>query len=486
MDFYPTTTNQNRLLTKRQNPCTQAFKMHPSNATNEPNSAINLQRNDFSSQAKQQFSTNPQHSSIPVINISSPQNNAAFTETAQINPSHRASSMEDPICVEDDEDGDDCDGPCYEKIEKKQKISTLSSNGGKQHRRLSFDEDKHSEPSTFCDTHSDMTNNCENGDFPTSPSMHHANSKNSDIKVDSIEEIPTSPELISPPCTGKASPMKKVQEVMKNVTDNLSACDFQSGASKQKLRCKLNHQYEVDLSNVSKRGCHRCQELLEECREFARGHHGSCINEEYDTTISYRCHKGHIWNLNYKNARRRWCAQCAKDERNFLKKKCEEEKVHREKQEEQTQQNLFEEAKRKAMRENQQKQPQFGGQSSQTNNNSQQRPMSTQEYFQRVDYEIETLAKKYSNEFMASKEFKNDVEYTQILQVYKILIMPEQVLQFYMFNLNADALKSEFRRMAKIIHPDKNKHPQAGQAFQKIYKVYEVAISRVEGKEQKV
>jgi hypothetical protein len=267
---------------------------------------------------------------------------------------------------------------------------------------------------------------------------------------------------------------------MKNVADNLTACDLQSG-SKQKVRCKLNHQYETDLSNISKRGCHRCEELLEECREFARGHNGSCSNDEYDTTIIYLCHKGHTWSLNYKNAKRRWCAQCAKDERNFLKKKCEEEKVHRERQEEQAQQNLFEEAKKKAIRDNQQKQSQFGGQSSQTNNN-QQRPMSTQEYFQRVDFEIETLAKKHSKEFMAQKEFKNDVEYTQILQVYKIIIMPEQVLQFYMFNLNADALKSEFRRMAKIIHPDKNKHPQAGAAFQKIYKVYEVAISRVEGK----
>jgi len=108
--------------------------------------------------------------------------------------------------------------------------------------------------------------------------------------------------------------------------------------------------------------------------------------------------------------------------------------------------------------------------------------MSTLEYFQRIDFEIETLAKKYSSEFMAQKEFKGDVEYNQILQVYKIMIMPEQVLQSYMFNLNGDSLRSEFRRMAKIIHPDKNKHPQAGTAFQKIYKVYEVALSRVEGK----
>jgi DnaJ-class molecular chaperone len=52
--------------------------------------------------------------------------------------------------------------------------------------------------------------------------------------------------------------------------------------------------------------------------------------------------------------------------------------------------------------------------------------------------------------------------------------------------LNADALRPEFRRMAKIIHPDKNKHPNAGNAFQKIYKVYEAALSRLEGTQQKI
>lgn len=58
--------------------------------------------------------------------------------------------------------------------------------------------------------------------------------------------------------------------------------------------------------------------------------------------------------------------------------------------------------------------------------------------------------------------------------------MPEQILQNYMMNLNAENLKMEYRRIAKIIHPDKNRHPKAGSAFQKVYKVYEAALSRLE------
>jgi len=102
------------------------------------------------------------------------------------------------------------------------------------------------------------------------------------------------------------------------------------------------------------------------------------------------------------------------------------------------------------------------------------------EYFQKIDYDVEKLAHKYSLEFMSRKEFTGDVSFQQILQVYKILIMPEEILQNYMGSLNSEMLKSEFRRFAKIIHPDKNKHPQAGMAFQKIYKVYEVALARFE------
>jgi len=58
--------------------------------------------------------------------------------------------------------------------------------------------------------------------------------------------------------------------------------------------------------------------------------------------------------------------------------------------------------------------------------------------------------------------------------------MPEEVLKSYMLNLKVDAMKSEFRRLAKLIHPDKNKHPKAGAAFQKIHKLYEQAVERLE------
>jgi len=225
-----------------------------------------------------------------------------------------------------------------------------------------------------------------------------------------------------------------------------------------------------------KKWCPRCEELLNEFQEFARQHGGKCTNQKFQESISFSCHKGHSWQLNHKNAKKRWCLDCIKEERNNMRKKCEEERAQREKEEEEYQRKLFEEARRKATED-------ASSKTSNTPQNNFYSAPSTQamlEYFQKIDYDVEKLAQKYSVEFMSRKEFTGDISYQQILQVYKILIMPEEILQNYMGSLNSEMLKSEFRRFAKIIHPDKNKHPQAGLAFQKIYKVYEVALARIE------
>jgi len=481
MDLYhPNPTTLGRLLTKRQNPCTQIFKAQPSNPNNVPMSTINLARNDISASHDEKSAHFSVQNSTP--NFFAP--NSSFQSPIQTSPeipSAQAQPTESGTVV--DEDDDDAAPDCYHRVQKKLKTATFVQTELRSRRNSSFEEEKEeSDHSTSCETRSDFNNACETGDTtPFSPPMTHQPVREpSDLRLDGSEGNLGSCGLncnFGPQDSGSSA--KKAQEIAQTIGENL--CNLLAGGSK-KARCKLNHQWEMDLNSISKKGCSRCSDLLEECREFARKNQGSCLNEEYDETIRYRCIKGHIWSLNYKNARRRWCAQCAKEQRAYLKKKCEEEKLEREKQDEAYQNKLFEEAKKKAMQDNPSKQP-----SNNTNTSSQNpRSMSLLEYFQRIDYEIESLAKKYTLEFMSRKEFGGDMTYQQILQVYKISIMPEEVLQTYMFNLNIETLKAEFRRMAKVIHPDKNKHPQAGNAFQKIYKVYEVALSRLEGTQQKI
>jgi len=248
--------------------------------------------------------------------------------------------------------------------------------------------------------------------------------------------------------------------------------------SKLKFKCKFNHQFSVNINEYKVKWCLRCDELLRDFQDFATKFGGRCTNQKFEEYISFCCHKGHSWKLNHKNAKKRWCLDCIKEEKAEMRKKCEEERAERQKKEEEHQKKLFEEARKKAMEDNSNHTQNFASKPS--FNQQFYQAQSMLEYFQRMDYEIETLAKKYTYEFMSRKEFAGEANYQQILQVYKILIMPEEILQNYMFSLSADILKSEFRRFAKIIHPDKNKHPQAGTAFQKIYKVYEAALVRID------
>jgi hypothetical protein len=485
MDFYQNNPNRlRRLLTKRQNPYTQIFKAQPSNPTNVPMTTINLARNDISATQEDKNTQSPIHNT-PLNNL--PQNNFhSFHQTIQ-EPEISQTQSNDQTSLSSEEDDEDDAAP-IEVIQKKVKtIMLTTANDLKSRRGSDFEEEKEqSEHSTSCETRSEFNIIHESGDFLTSPHMNHQYLRDpSELKLDNDNDnISRNGSVSTNPSEENGKNNKKIQEIINQIGENLAACNFEPG-SKQKIRCKIGHQWEIELSNVAK-GCPRCCDLLNECREFARKNEGSCLNKEYEETIHYRCNKGHCWKLNYKNARRRWCAQCAKEQRAFLKKKCEEEKVEREKKEEESQKKLFEEARKKAMQDNQTtgSQP-FGFTQSKTEAGT-QKSMSMMEYFQRIDFETESLAKKYTIQFMSQKDFSGDISYQQILQVYKILIMPEQVLQTYMFNLNGDALRAEFRRMAKIIHPDKNKHPQAGNAFQKVYKVYEVALSRQEGNQQKI
>jgi len=61
-------------------------------------------------------------------------------------------------------------------------------------------------------------------------------------------------------------------------------------------------------------------------------------------------------------------------------------------------------------------------------------------------------------------------------QLYKILILPEKSIKTYFDCLDEKTLKKEFRKYTILLHPDKNNHPKAKTAFQKIYGVFEKAL----------
>ena len=471
MDLYnknPATLR--KLLAKRQNPSTQIFKSQPSTLTSEPMTTMNLQPKVIPSNYSN-FSTQVLHNSYATVIITTPISNSP-------NPAQTLIEDQPPTS---DEDGESA--PLGDKPQKKIKTNPKDQNK----RKSSFEEER--EESTSCDTRSEEgTLNNDYPDFFLSPFMHAQTGNPQKFEEFRLDDDFNN-SFLSSSCDEEVSILKEAQSYAEKNEGILCSTRSCLSGSKLKFKCKFNHQWFVSIEFLKKKWCPKCEDLLKEFREFAAAHDGKCNNQKFEETISFSCHRGHTWKLNYRNARKRWCLDCIKEERNNMKKKCEEERAERQKQEEEYQRRLFEEARRKAMEDaannpNFMKRPQV--------NPNVYQAYSVLEYFQRMDYEIEKLAQKYSLEFMSRKEFAGELSYQQILQVYKILIMPEEILQNYMytliltnltndrFSLSADMLKAEFRRIAKIIHPDKNKHPQAGNAFQKVYKVYEVALARIE------
>jgi hypothetical protein len=443
-----------KLLAKRQNPCTKIFKSQQlSNTTNHPNTKVNL-LNQAIFRAKAggdpySYSNSTQKLAFFSRNTLQERSINNFSSRIQKAPTHTENV---------DENGDS-----FERIQKKVKYESL----GKCTRKESFEEEKEvSDHSTACDTHSDGNLINEVGDFAFSPILTSQSPQEPVMMKLDDDETPlkNGNSFITISSTEDVFAFRTAQNQAERLGGSCLSCNYLSDG-KLKFKCKLRHQWEMTMEELKQRWCPKCEELLRKCKLFANENGGVCLNERFEETLDFACFKGHQWSINYKSFNSRWCLDCAKEAKDFLKKKCEEERKRREKMEEECQKKLFEEARRKAM------------------NNIGNQQMSEEDilaYFQKVDSEVEALAKKNTLEFMSKKEICKNITYQQALQVYKILIMPEDVLQKYMMNLSPDILRSEFRRIAKIIHPDKNKHPNAKSAFQKIHKVYEAMVGRSE------
>jgi len=310
---------------------------------------MNLPRNCVSTNSEEKpFNFPVQNSTAPII---PPNNFSQVPPQTTPNTIPSQSPLTDASAQIEEEDSDDA--PIVDHLQKKTKTSMLTTTELKSHRRPSCEEEKEEcDHSTSCDTRSDFNTANEAGDFLLSPPIVHQYSKDpSELKLDSDDcTSPSGTPLRTFISDEETLNSKTVQEIAQQVEDSFNVGKLPLNL-KTKIRCKLNHQYEVDMGATTKKSCPRCEELLGECKEFAKKNQGSCLNEEYDENIRYLCVKGHTWTFNYKNARRRWCAQCAKEQRAFLKKKCEEEKIEREKQEEEYQRKLFEEARKKAATE---------------------------------------------------------------------------------------------------------------------------------------
>ena len=61
----------------------------------------------------------------------------------------------------------------------------------------------------------------------------------------------------------------------------------------------------------------------------------------------------------------------------------------------------------------------------------------------------------------------------QMEEMFKILIIPDQILEEYFLQMKPVELKRGFKSLALLLHPDKNAAAYAKVAFQKVFSIYE-------------
>ena len=91
----------------------------------------------------------------------------------------------------------------------------------------------------------------------------------------------------------------------------------------------------------------------------------------------------------------------------------------------------------------------------------------------RACYDAQQMANQYTEE-TGKKECA-----MEIYNMFKILLIPTESLKESLAIQGLDAMSSSFRKFAVMVHPDKNPHPRAAEAFNKLYTAFNEAKAQM-------
>mmetsp|Transcript_7025 Transcript_7025/g.6216 ORF Transcript_7025/g.6216 Transcript_7025/m.6216 type:complete len:401 (+) Transcript_7025:1-1203(+) len=238
------------------------------------------------------------------------------------------------------------------------------------------------------------------------------------------------------------------------------------GSKGLRFKCSNNHEFTIsfsklaavptgslDLETCKNIWCVKCHNFFYRCNKKATDNGAVVTSKIFDTGyVNISCRNNHNFKISiHRNPDKVWCQKCKKNIKNeckhkknlLLKKKNEEYSENQKK--------LFEESRKHLQTE-------------QTRQDSERR-YSVQDILTQVD-----LKAKYETKLFISREASELCE-LNVYNVYKIIYMPSEIL-LASFQSLGDGLNSCFRKMAILVHPDKNSHPLSKRAFQKLSQVY--------------
>lgn len=246
------------------------------------------------------------------------------------------------------------------------------------------------------------------------------------------------------------------------------------------FECCNKHQFIISLSSLNKLKtfsvhnpvcyeiwCLKCRNFLRKAEDKARSMNStvvsSCISQGF---VAVKCENNHQFELHYtRNFAKTWCEECKieaiQKQKEIYKQNEETEQFRKQKE----QQRLFEESQKYIQQ--------------QESRSSTFQHQQEYDYYNSIMTQVSAYAKEKMERYMSLDKFKGECTHVEVFNVYKIIYMPEEILVKALWMVDQSQLKSYYRKLALILHPDKNKHELSSDAFKKLTHAYEICINKV-------
>jgi len=197
--------------------------------------------------------------------------------------------------------------------------------------------------------------------------------------------------------------------------------------------------------------CKKCECLLTRATEYASEKGGRLLSEKATTEISFQCAKGHDFTVPLRKFGTRWCNVCKVESRRKSKEQMKQKEEQYWQEQADHQQKLFEEARKKL----------FPAASIQLN-----------------EQQLDTMALASAQESIAQYP---QVTLEQAFLMHKVRCCSNEFLHLRFFSpvLSRDDINKTYRTLARLLHPDKNSHPLANEAFLKMSQVYAQVVTKL-------
>lgn len=225
------------------------------------------------------------------------------------------------------------------------------------------------------------------------------------------------------------------------------------------FKCTLDHKIQLTSEQMTQnKWCLKCDDLFKTAQRYAKKKEGTLIDEKISPLINFKCCRGHIFQLKPAEKLTKWCSTCSQSSSiNYGTSIPEGISWH------------YIGATQKLS-----KNPTFQPANEKLTQNQDLLEVLNNLELATTYAEIKKLAVVYLNKYLKettssspSDAFLRD-HLEQFVWVYRLIIMPESLLKHLLFQFGDKQARVNYRRLCILTHPDKNCHPLAGKAFQKL------------------